>query len=1742
MVSAKGKEKVTDGGVKGKRKWGSGGDDDKTGRKRKNRGVLQFFEDAAYQVDEDEDSSDDSMFDIDDFLEDEFSNELQVNNEPGKVPQLPFVPKEEEMSEEELERMLEERYKPGAGFVTYADDYENKKSIDRDIYVPSAKDPTIWKVKCMVGRERHSAFCLMQKYVDLENLGTKLQIISACALDHVKGFIFIEAEKQNDIYEACKGLPNIYSSRVAAVPKNELSRLLTFRSKSSGISEGMWARVKNGKYKGDLALVAAVNHARKKVTVKLIPRIDLKALAEKFGGGVPAKRNAIPAQRLISSSELEEFRPLIQTRRDRDTNQVFEVLDGMMLKDGYLYKKISIDSLSFWGVMPTEDELLKFEPAKNDESTDVQWLSQLFGEKKKKEVVSVTQDKGGGKSEGSSSISMGNSFEMHDLVFFGRKDFGVVLGTEKDDSVKVIKEGSEGPSVVTVKQSELKIASFDKKLFSVLDQHSNTLSVNDSVRVLDGPLKDRQGIVKKIYKGILFLFDESEQENSGYICVKAQLCEKVNLSGDASNEKDGELGLSGSADLLSSPKSPLSPDKSGQERDYKTNFGRDDSAMFSVGQSLRIRVGPLKGYLCRVLAVRRSDVTVKLDSQQKILTVKSDHLSEVRKNSAIAQGDGSGSLKPFDFLGSQDGAKDWMDGAALSTQGDQWNAGRSTERTSWSTLPSSNFSLLKESGSGDLVDDGANKEDSSWQIKTTPNQNSSWGAVAAKPNMETGSHDGWGTSDGWAKPDEAQRGSSGETVKDDSWGKAAEKCSTGGDTSGTKTAWGQSGVSSGKETGGWANAGGDIDQPQTSAWMKNSVSLDKSKESSWQGAAVADKSQGGNWGNMKKDGGVESWGQAGSAWGKGSGSQSGDKVSSGGSKLETGSSALESEGGAWGNLSGALSQVDVGTGSWNNSAEKHDSQTGWDTKKPGQDATDNDQTNSWNKPKSVASESGPSWNKQIGESSWGKSGGTSSWSKPAGGSSWSEPAGGSSWSKPAGGSSWTGDTLGSKSAGKSSWGQEPDVDAEGKPKGWMSQTDHSGNTDGPGVDHGFGGWKKGGIENRDDMYQEGSRGRSKPFDGGRGSWGSRGRGRGRGRSFDQGQSTSWNKEDQYCGSSDAGKRSSWSSDQAGGWGNAMSSEGSKKNDGWGKANASDKDEESAWTRGFDADKEGEKGRGWGSTNPNLDSKSSSWNTSKGSNHSSSSGWGTSSHPNEEAGAASSGQGSWDKEKKPNEDNKSSWNTVTTSLDGNPSSDWSKQGSWGSQKGSVENSGWNQKSAGNSKDGSGGSWKDEKNGNGGSSTGWGQSNWGKSGTSETGGNQDSTWSSKSNWNSGSGFDGSNNRDETNNDSGRGGGWRGGRGGRGDRGGFRGRGRSDRGGFGGRGGSDYGGFGGRGGSDRGGFEGRGRGRGGYRGRGRGDWNNRDDSNVDKSFGWNKGSDSNAEGWKSSGGGGSWKQRDGDNNLSQTWSSSWNQAKGDASQGSSWNQGVSDNNQKSSWNSSWNQPKGDAQAGEWGKAKDSNKDLGPSGTGASGWGSSNASATEVSTGWEKQSAKKESGGWDKKSDEDQGSASLNANNSGNPNTSDPTDAWGKAAVGSWGAATGNKNSSGSWGKKSDWGQGSAPVNDPNASDITDTRGKAAASSWGAASGNKNSSDSWGKKSDWSQGSASVNDPNASDITDTWGKAAASSRGAASGSMNSSDSWGKATDGGQTSLSTKDEGPSGLWGKAASSSWGGGSEKGGW
>jgi transcription elongation factor len=66
------------------------------------------------------------------------------------------------------------------------------------------------------------------------------------------------------------------------LPKAETPNLLTVQKKTKKVSEGTWARVKNGKYKGDLAQIVAVSDTRNKALIKLIPRIDIQALTQKY--------------------------------------------------------------------------------------------------------------------------------------------------------------------------------------------------------------------------------------------------------------------------------------------------------------------------------------------------------------------------------------------------------------------------------------------------------------------------------------------------------------------------------------------------------------------------------------------------------------------------------------------------------------------------------------------------------------------------------------------------------------------------------------------------------------------------------------------------------------------------------------------------------------------------------------------------------------------------------------------------------------------------------------------------------------------------------------------------------------------------------------------------------------------------------------------------------------------------------------------------------------------------------------------------------------------------------------------------------------------------------------------------------------------------------------------------------------------------------------------------------------------
>ncbi|OVA07396.1 Transcription elongation factor Spt5 [Macleaya cordata] len=163
---------------------------------------------------------------------------------------------------EALERRIQERYARSR----QAEYDEETTYVEQQALLPSVKDPKLWMVKCA---------CI--------DRGPKLQIKSAIALDHhLKGYMYVEADKEAHVREACKGLRNIYSMKVMLVPIKEMTDVLSVESKVIDLAEDTWVRMKIGTYKGDLAKVVHVDNVRQRVTVKLIPRIDLQALANKL--------------------------------------------------------------------------------------------------------------------------------------------------------------------------------------------------------------------------------------------------------------------------------------------------------------------------------------------------------------------------------------------------------------------------------------------------------------------------------------------------------------------------------------------------------------------------------------------------------------------------------------------------------------------------------------------------------------------------------------------------------------------------------------------------------------------------------------------------------------------------------------------------------------------------------------------------------------------------------------------------------------------------------------------------------------------------------------------------------------------------------------------------------------------------------------------------------------------------------------------------------------------------------------------------------------------------------------------------------------------------------------------------------------------------------------------------------------------------------------------------------------------
>lgn len=76
---------------------------------------------------------------------------------------------------------------------------------------------------------------LQRKYFAFKARGTPLLIKSAVALDHLKNFIYVEAEKESHVMEAINGIRNLFRGKgVTKVPVTEMVAAVTVSSSAGG--------------------------------------------------------------------------------------------------------------------------------------------------------------------------------------------------------------------------------------------------------------------------------------------------------------------------------------------------------------------------------------------------------------------------------------------------------------------------------------------------------------------------------------------------------------------------------------------------------------------------------------------------------------------------------------------------------------------------------------------------------------------------------------------------------------------------------------------------------------------------------------------------------------------------------------------------------------------------------------------------------------------------------------------------------------------------------------------------------------------------------------------------------------------------------------------------------------------------------------------------------------------------------------------------------------------------------------------------------------------------------------------------------------------------------------------------------------------------------------------------------------------------------------------------------------------
>jgi transcription elongation factor SPT5 len=221
----------------------------------------------------------------------------------------------------------------------------------------------------------------------------------------------------------------------------------------------------------------------------------------------------------------------------------------------------------------------------------------IFSDLTKQILQALVQDIQEASEVASSKLTLGN-YALHDLVQLNTgQTIGVIVKIERNsfqilDSSNVVKS-------VPLEQMQRKL---NNRNASSIDGNQNVVSIGDLVQVKDSAAKGRQGRVKHLYKGVVFLYSRELSENSGIFAVKCRSCE---LLGANPTRRVGLSSFAAGANQARQQGRPPMP----------AGGGRGKIDLSIVGKTVQIRRGLYKGYAANVKEATDTTVRVELISK-----------------------------------------------------------------------------------------------------------------------------------------------------------------------------------------------------------------------------------------------------------------------------------------------------------------------------------------------------------------------------------------------------------------------------------------------------------------------------------------------------------------------------------------------------------------------------------------------------------------------------------------------------------------------------------------------------------------------------------------------------------------------------------------------------------------------------------------------------------------------------------------------------------------------------------------------------------------------------------------------------------------------------------------------------------------------------------------------------------------------------------------------------------------------